>query len=376
MIYLDNAATTLRKPPQVREAMLEAFDNFANAGRGGYGEAIAASECIFTARERAAELFGASDAGQVIFTSNATHSLNIAIKGIIKHGNCVISGYEHNSVLRPVAALKKRGVSFSVADARLFDFEEQISAFRKKINKNTRCVITTHVSNVFGFILPIKDIDDLCFEKGLPLIIDASQSAGSIDIKMSELRAAVCICAPGHKGLYGPQGTGVLICREGESIDSLIEGGTGSVSAELIQPVFMPDRHESGTQNLPGIAGLSEGIDYVIKKTPGKIIEKEKELIQYASNELQKIPGITVYASKNPALQGGVLSFVSDKISVEDMAYRLAKKEIAVRGGLHCSPLAHRSAKTKNGTVRISVSDFSTFEEIEALIFAVRRICR
>ncbi len=376
MIYLDNAATTMNKPAQVRRAMLEAFDNCTNAGRGGYRGSLAASERIFSAREIAAELFGCSDPGQIVFTSNATHSLNIAIKGIVTHGDCVISGYEHNSVVRPLVSMRKFGVTYSVAGARLFDSEELVSEFSKKINRNTSCAVCTHESNVFGYILPIKEIDDLCFKKGIPLIIDASQSAGSISIKLSELRATVCICAPGHKGLYGPQGTGILICRAGENINSLIDGGTGSASGKLEQPEFMPDRHESGTQNTPGIAGLAAGMKYVIRRTPEKIMKHERELIRYAVDELRKIPGIRVYAAKEADDQGGVLSFVSDKVYVEDMVYKLSKRDIAVRGGMHCAPLAHETAGTQNGTVRISVSDFSTAEEIEALIWAVKKISR
>ncbi len=376
MIYLDNAATTLKKPPEVRRAMLRAFDNYANAGRGAYGEAMTAAECIYNARERAAGLFGINDPGQVIFTSNATHSLNLAIKGTATRGNCVVSGYEHNSVVRPLAALERQGVTYSVAESRLFDAEGAVKAFEDKINKDTSFAVCTHESNVFGYILPIKEIDEVCFKKGIPLIIDASQSAGSVDIKMRELRATVCICAPGHKGLYGPQGTGLIICREGETLKTLMEGGTGSVSAETVQPDFMPDRHESGTQNVPGISGLSAGMDYVIRRTPEAILAHERKLIKYAVNELVRLNGTMVFAAKDNEIQGGVLSFFCEKMSADKMAYHLSEEGVAVRSGIHCSPIAHGTVGTKNGTVRISVSDFTTENDITGFVKAVRKIIR
>ncbi len=376
MIYLDNAATTLKKPPEVRRAMLRAFDNYANAGRGTYGGAMTAAECIYNAREKVAELFGINDPGQVVFTSNATHSLNLAIKGTATCGNCVISGYEHNSVVRPLVPLEKQGVTYSVAESRLFDDEQAVKAFEDKIDKNTKFAVCTHESNVFGYILPIEEIDEVCFKKGIPLIIDASQSAGSIGIKMSSLRATVCICAPGHKGLYGPQGTGVMICRQGETLKTLMEGGTGSVSAEIAQPEFMPDRHECGTQNVPGISGLSAGIDYVMKRTPEAILQHERKLIKYAVEELVRLDGIMVFAAKDNKLQGGVLSFFYEKISAEQMAYQLSNEGVAVRSGIHCSPIAHRTVGTRNGTVRISVSDFTTERDITGFVRAVRKIVR
>ncbi len=374
MIYLDNAATTLQKPPAVREAMLKAFDTCANAGRGGYEGALTAEEYVYTARERAANLFGVQNPEEIVFTHNATHALNIAIKGLASRGNCVISGYEHNSVLRPVFSLKNFGVNYTVARGRLFDREDMIQKFKKAIKRNTKFAVCTHMSNVFGYILPIQEIDELCYKKGIPLIIDASQSAGSISIKMSELRATVCICAPGHKGLYGPQGTGILACRNGEKLKTFIEGGTGSVSAEIRQPEFMPDRFESGTQNIPGIAGLSEGVLYVLEKGTEKILNYERKLIRYIANELIKIPPIKVYAAKDSLLQGGVLSFTADNTSVEEIAFLLSDLDIAVRSGIHCSPLAHETVGTTGGTVRVSVSDFTTEKNVELFVDTIRRI--
>lgn len=376
MIYLDNAATTLQKPVAVRNAMLKAFDTCANAGRGGYEGAMAAAECVYIARERAAKLFGMKKPEEIVFTDNGTHALNIAIKGLASRGNCVISGYEHNSVLRPVFALKNFGVNYTVARGRLFDIEDMVQKFKKAIKRNTKFVVCTHVSNVFGYILPIKEIDELCYKKGIPLIVDAAQSAGSISLKMSELRATVCICAPGHKGLYGPQGTGILACRNGKKLKTFAEGGTGSLSAEIRQPEFMPDRFESGTQNIPGIAGLSEGLFYVLEKGIEKILDYERKLIRYIANELIKIPQIRVYAAKDSLLQGGVLSFTADNITADEMAFMLSNADIAVRSGIQCSPLAHETVGTAGGTVRVSVSSFTTENDVELFVDTIRKIIR
>lgn len=374
MIYLDNAATTFQKPPKVKEAMMSAFDTCANAGRGGYKNAMTAAEYIFNARERAAELFGAEAAEQIVFTHNATHALNMAIKGIAQRGNCVISGYEHNSVVRPLESLKNAGITYTAAKGRLFDHDDILKKFALGIKRQTRFAVCTHMSNVFGYILPIKEIDDLCRRKGIPLIIDASQSAGCLPIKLSELRAAVCICAPGHKGLYGPQGTGILVCRDGPKIKTIIEGGTGSVSSEAVQPEFMPDRFESGTHNIPGIAGLSEGIAYVLEIGTKSIFDHEKRLIRYIIEELIRIPDITVYASKDADRQGGVLSFTVNNMSAEDVAFQLSEADIAVRSGLQCSPLAHKTVGTRSGTVRVSVSHFTTENDAAAFVDKIKQM--
>ncbi len=376
MIYLDNAATTLQKPETVKKAVLRAFELCANSGRGGYKEAMEASEMIYNARLRVGEFFGASDISQVAFTQNATHALNIAIKGVARRGNCVISGYEHNSVVRPVMALKKSGVNCIVATGRLFDCDDMVRAFKKAIKRNTVFAVCTHVSNVFGYVLPIKEIDELCYRKGVPLIIDASQSAGGLPINLSEMKAAICICAPGHKGLYGPQGTGVLVCKNGEKLKTFFEGGTGSVSSEYEQPSFMPDRFESGTQNSPGIAGLSEGIAYVQECGIENICRYEQELTGYIISGLSGLDGITVYSAKDRNCQTGVLSFSSENMSADAIAEKLAEERIAVRSGMHCAPLAHKSVGTKHGTVRVSTSSFTTLEDVESFIDAMYKITK
>lgn len=372
MIYLDNAATTLKKPDGVKEAVLYAMENFASVGRSGNHSAMLAAETVFSARERIGELFGVSNAAQVVFTSNATHALNIAIKGIASPGECVISGYEHNSVLRPIVSNKELIVK--VVNAGLFYPEEIVHGFSRSINKNTKLVVCTHMSNVFGYILPIREIDDICYKKGVPLIIDASQSAGSVPISLARLKATRCICMPGHKGLYGPQGTGILLCKDGSEIKPLIEGGTGSVSNERKQPQFMPDRLESGTHNVPGIAGLSEGVKYILERKIENIARYERRLISEIADQLKKMRGITVFATRDTFLQGGVLSFTVEGVSSEEIAEKLNSKEIAVRSGLHCSPLAHECVGTTSGTVRVSVSDFTTEKEVEIFIKTVFEI--
>ncbi len=366
MIYLDNAATTYKKPDAVKRAMMNAYEECTSVGRGGYESASRAAEKVYTARERAAELFGAASPEQVVFTSNATHALNIAIKGYADKGNCVISSYEHNSVLRPIKA--DNDLECRIARGSLFDPEMMIESFRWLIDKDTRFVVCTHMSNVFGYILPVKEIDELCAERGIPLIIDASQSAGSIDVKLDDFSACKCICAPGHKGLYGPQGTGLLICRSGEEIKPFMEGGTGSDSVKWEQPDFMPDRLECGTHNVPGISGLSEGIAYILRRKTDEIIKRERALTDMISRELKKIDSLYVFSSKDESLQGGVVSFLSDRMSAEKIADQLAAEKIAVRSGLHCSPLAHRTVGTNMGTVRVSVSDFT--QEKEVMYFA------
>lgn len=374
MIYLDNAATTLQKPAQVKEAMVEAFENCANSGRGGYGSSLKAAEYVYRARERIATLFGVEDCQQIIFTYNATYALNMAIKGVATRGSCIISGYEHNSVVRPLAQLRKNGISCYIARGRLFDRQDMIKKFTSQIKRNTKLAVMTHVSNVFGYILPIREIDEICYKKGIKLIVDASQSAGSVPLKMSELRACVCICAPGHKGLYGPQGTGILVCKNGEELKTIIEGGTGSMSSEMSQPDFMPDRLESGTQNIPGIAGLSEGVDYVNNVGVEKIGKHEKKLISYLAKELCKCKSVKVYAATDENLQGGVLSFGSDMLSADEIANKLSEFDIAVRSGLHCSPVAHETVGTQGGTVRVSVSNFTTENDILFFLEKIKKI--
>ena len=370
MIYLDSAATTLQKPPEVARASAWAICHLASPGRGGHRPAMAAADTAFACREEAAALFDVPEPEQVVFTFNATHGLNLAIKSLVRPGDTVVvSGYEHNAVTRPLRAIP--GVTVRVADSPLFDRAAALEAFRRALTPEVRAAVCTHVSNVFGFILPIEDIAALCRSRGIPLIVDASQSAGCLPLSLRQLGAAF-IAMPGHKGLYGPQGTGLLLC--GAETHPLLMGGTGSASALQAMPDFLPDRLEAGTHNMPGIAGLLEGLRYVQTQGTERILTHERRLIRQAAAGLSRIPGVTVYGDGG-AVQAGVLSFQIDGMDCEAVGEALGARGIAVRAGLHCAPLAHQSAGTlEAGTVRASVSAFNTPREVERFTQEVARL--
>lgn len=378
MVYLDNAATSFIKPPSVQRAMLDAIEKCASVGRGGHAAAQAAQERVFSARQSAAKLFGLSNPARVCFTYNATTALNMAIKALARTGRIVLSGYEHNAAARPARTLSRReGCECVVAASPLFDPDAMVSAFREAIVPGTVLCVLCHVSNVFGAIAPVKEIDALCCEKGVPLVIDASQSAGLINPDVSSLRAAQFICMPGHKALYGPQGTGILLHIGDEPTETLIEGGTGSDSAKLAQPAFDPDRFESGTHNVPGIAGLDAGIRFVLTKGPENLLKHERTLSLHAMRELSRLDGVHVFIPPDESLFSGVFSFTLDNRECEDAARVLSSAGIAVRAGLHCAPLAHRSAGTfPAGTIRVSPGAFTTAEDMERLVRAVRTMSK
>ena len=367
MIYLDSAATTLQKPPEVLRAAAQALVTCANPGRSGHKPALKAAEIVYDCRVAAAEFFGMDAPERVVFTHNATHALNIAIKSTLHNGgHAVISGYEHNSVVRPLEAFRERGVSYTAAHSALFSPEDVCRQIRNSLRPDTVCVILNHVSNVFGFVLPVKKIDDLCHERGIPLILDASQSAGTQPLNVKDLRSTAFVCMPGHKGLYGPQGTGILLCCKADTHYSLIEGGTGSLSMELTQPTFLPDGLESGTLNVPGIAGLREGLRFV-QRHREEIRQRETALVRKAAEGLGSLHGTEVFFDS--ACQGGVLSFRTEKTDTSDLCQKLADRGICARAGLHCAPLAHKSAGTlPDGTVRISFSAFNTERECERFL--------
>lgn len=370
MIYLDSAATTLQKPLQVARAAARAIRTLSSPGRGGYSSAMDAAELSFSCREEAASLFHVSDPEQVVFTFNATHGLNIAIKTLVKPGSrVVISGYEHNAVTRPLEAIPS--VSLRIAHSHLFDQKGTVESFQREIERGVDVVICTHVSNVFGFILPIEEIAALCREQHVPLVVDASQSAGCIPIDAQALGASF-VAMPGHKGLYGPQGTGLLLC--GQQPEPLLHGGTGSESALQTMPAFLPDRLEAGTHNIPGIAGLLEGLRYLKRRGVEAIGRHERALIQRAGKGLSALNGMQVFFCEEHGVQSGVLSFRTDRFDCEEFGQWLNEQGFALRAGLHCAPAAHRSAGTfETGTVRLSVSDFNTEHEIGQLIRLIAR---
>ena len=370
MIYLDSAATTFQKPPAVAAAMKRALDTMSSPGRGGYPAAMAAADAACDCRSALAELYHVESPERVVFTSNATHALNIAIKSLVKPGGrAVISGYEHNAVTRPLRAI---GARVAVASGPLFRPEQVIAAFDRLVRPGTQAVICNHVSNVFGFVQPVEEIAAICRARGVPFIIDASQSAGVLPLDMTALGAAFS-GMPGHKGLYGPQGTGVLLCGGGVPVRTLLEGGTGSLSMQQEMPDFLPDRLEAGTHNMPGIAGLLAGVNYIQKRGMADICLRERQLAQLAAEGLRVMPGVRVYAQPDLASQVGVVSFTAEGKDVEEIGVGLANAGIAVRAGLHCAPLAHRTAGTiATGTVRLSFSDCNTREEVGRFLAAVK----
>lgn len=377
MVFLDNAATSYHKPPAVYRAVRDAMRECASVGRGGYAEAEAAAARVYDCRTELAALYHVANPEKIIFTYNATVALNMAIKGLLHSGHAVISGYEHNAVVRPLVSLERCGVTYTAAQAPLFDQEGLLQEFRACLRPETGLVVCNHVSNVFGSIAPLEALDALCWEHGLPLVIDASQSAGTLPLDASRLRATEFICMPGHKGLYGPQGTGVMLHTGTRACTTILEGGTGSASASYLQPTFEPDRFESGTLNVAGIAGLCEGVRFVRREGEAQIAGRERRLVRYIGSELQKIDGVTVYMSRDPAAQSSVLSFASRDMECETLAAALSSAGIAVRAGLHCAPLAHVTAGTyPGGTVRVSPGAFSTQRDAERLIIAVRAALR
>ena len=368
MIYLDNAATTLQKPVEVRRRMLWAMEHCANPGRGGHEASLRAANLVYRARETAAALFEARPE-QVVFTMNATHGLNLAIHSLVKPGaRVLISGYEHNAVLRP---LYGRNAELLKAACSPFDGAQCFRAFEAALEKRPAAVIVNHVSNVFGFVQPIEQIAALCRRKGVPLIVDASQSAGVLPLSFGNLGAAF-LAMPGHKGLYGPQGTGLLLC--GDKTVPLLYGGTGSRSTDHGMPEELPERLEAGTLNVPGIAGLLAGMEF-IQRNKNTILRHELKLKTELCRQLSDLSKIRLFSDE--ARQLGVVSFQPEGFDCEDFAKMLADRGIAVRAGLHCAPEAHRSAGTlEQGTVRVSVSAFTSPGEIRSFVIACEEILK
>ena len=357
MIYLDHGATSFLKPPRVYRGVLEAMKHCASVGRGGYGPAMAAAELVHRCREEAGALFEA-EPEQVVFTMNATHGLNLAIHSLCRPNMTVaVSGYEHNAVIRPLHGL---GARLLICGRELFRPERAVEDFDKALGAGAELVVCTACSNVFGYVLPYGDLGELCRKREIPLILDASQAAGVLPISLRESGAAF-IAMPGHKGLYGPQGTGLLLCAaEGRP---LLYGGTGGNSRSREMPEFLPDRLEAGTHNVWGIAGLLEGLRYVRKRGTGNIFAKEQELMKLLCKELEGTKGLRLYKGRG---QIGVLSLRIEGRDCGELAQALADRGIAVRAGLHCAPLAHESAGTAPmGTLRLSLSDFTEPWELQ-----------
>ena len=344
MIYLDSGATSFVKPCTVPAAVVHAMEQCASPGRGGYGPARLAQQVLFHCRQQAGSLF-CCDPEQVVFTTSATHGLNMAIRTLVKPGDrVVISGFEHNAVVRPLYGI---GASVIVAGRKLFDRADTLEQFERALRSGVRAAVFTHCSNVFGYILPVEELAALCRKYAVPFIIDAAQSAGTLPIDFEKLGADF-IAMPGHKGLLGPQGTGLLLCSRNP--EPLLMGGTGSMSQSRQMPDFLPDIGEAGTANVPGIAGLSAGLAYVLKNGTASILRKEVRERRRCAEGLERL-GITVFTGED---QCATLSFIP-KDDPQEFAEKLWKKGVAVRAGLHCAPIAHESAGTlATGTVRVS----------------------
>ena len=363
MIYLDHGATSFRKPGTVAKAMQEALLRCANPGRGSYLAAEEASRQVYGCRETAARMFDCQPE-QVVFTSNCTYGLNIAIRSLVKPGSrVVVSGFEHNAVTRPLHLL---GAKVTVAGRKLFDWEDTLESFASALKQGADAAVFTHVSNVFGYILPVEEMAALCREKGVPFIVDAAQSAGTLPVHLEKLGADF-IALPGHKGLLGPQGTGLLLC--GRMPEPLFAGGTGSNSADKEMPDFLPDRLEAGTLNVPGIAGLHAGLKFIECKGMEYIHQAEHRAAMRCARDLQEM-GLPVFTGPH---QAATVSFCP-KGDCEEAAQKLARQGIAVRAGLHCAPLAHESAGTlDSGTVRVSFGPDASAAQTEALRVAILR---
>ncbi len=380
MIYFDNAATTYPKPQSVILASNSALKNSANPGRSGYKSALKASELIFDCRQKAADFFSLKDVENCILTPSCTVSLNTVIYGTLKKGDhCVISSLEHNSVLRPVKKLKDMGViSYDIAEVFYDDEDKTLESFRKCMNDKTKLVITTHASNVFGIKLPVKRIGALCKFYGVLFCLDCAQSAGVTPIDINEIGADF-LCVPGHKGLYGPMGTGLLLINTEKIPSSLYQGGTGSSNLDFSEPDILPDKFESGTLNLSGFAGLSKGIDFVNSKTIPKIHSYEMSIIKRVYNSLKSMKNVELYTSEPDSKRFvPLMSFnIKDKDPARVSAVLDKEFGICVRSGFHCSPIAHKYMSTgEKGTVRLCPSVFTTSFETDKLINAVYLISK
>lgn len=375
MIYLDNAATTFPKPFEVYDEVANCMKNYAaNPGRSSHDMSVRASTKIMECRKELSELFNIKDMFNIIFTSNATEGLNIAIKGLFNCGDHVISTMiEHNSVLRPLNYLSKNGVEASYIRVNMEGYIN-IEDIKKEIRKNTKAIVVNHASNVLGSIQNIKEIGKLAKDNGIFLIVDASQSAGVIPIDI-EIDNIDILAFPGHKGLFGPQGTGGLYIGEGITLREFKCGGTGSNSNSTEQPEFLPDKFESGTLNTPGIAGLCEGIKFIKKTGIENIHKHEIGLTEALLKELINLPYVKIFGRNTIENRCAVVSINIEGFDSSEVGFLLNEKGIAVRTGFHCAPFIHEIIGTsKCGTVRISPGYFNTFKDVENIVKALIEI--
>lgn len=375
-IYLDNAATSHPKPPEVYQAVNRSLLQGASPGRGGHQVALSAERLVFETREALASLFNAADSERFIFTANATTAINQALFGLLKPGDRVVTtSLEHNAVTRPLRALQELGVRIDKVAA---DTGSGIVAAADLkaacLERPTRLLLVNHCSNVYGALQPVTELGAWCRSENILFMVDGSQSAGCLPIDFQQLQLDL-FAAPGHKGLLGPQGTGFLYTRSGVELKPLIYGGTGANSHSDLQPADLPERLECGTLNTPGIAGLLAGVEFLQRTGLERVREHELGLIGFLVKELKEIPGVRVYGPDEVKLRGGAISFNLDGWDPAEIGFRLDQEEgICVRVGLQCAPDAHRSIGTyPQGTVRVSPGFFTSESELTHFLGAIRR---
>lgn len=375
MIYFDNAATTFQKPPSVMREMMRCMREYCgNPGRSGHKISMRAAEAIYDCRMNMAEFFGISKPENVIFTMNTTHAINLALGGILRRRDHVlISNLEHNSVARPVTAFAEKGIiTYGIFNALCSD-DETIRNIEEKITPYTRVIVTLHASNICPHILPIAKIGALCKKHGIIYIVDAAQSAGIYDINIKENNISV-LCVPGHKGLYGPQGSGAAIFADDFDFSLLaptVFGGNGMNSAEMDMGHDTPESYEAGTPATQCIVGLGEGLKFVRAKTTAAIREHENAIYRRARDGLLAIPDVRVFLPS--AEEGSIVLFNSERRNASAIAAELAERGICTRAGMHCSPFAHKTLGTGGDAVRASFSVFNTLDEADRFLFAVEK---
>lgn len=381
MIYLDNAATSWPKPPEVLKAMTDSLERSGgNPGRSGHRLSIEAARVIYETREEIADFFNSGDPMGVIFTSNATHALNLAIYGVLRPGDRVVTtSMEHNSVMRPLRDLERKGVKLQVVPCAP-DGRVNLAEMKKAITPGTRLVVSVFASNVVGTIQPVAEMVSIAHKAGALFLVDAAQAAGALPIDMQEMGIDL-LAFTGHKALLGAPGCGGLVIRRGidtSQIQPLMRGGTGSQSELEEHPDFLPDKFESGTPNLVGIASLQAGVRWLRQRGIDAIRRQEKELTRELLEGLYDIPGIKVYGTLDPEKCVAIVSFTAEGKTVSEIGLRLDEEyDVLVRVGLHCAPAAHRTIGSfPEGTVRLAPGVFTTRDEVHTAVKAIAKVVR
>ncbi len=376
MIYLDNAATSFPKPKGMLRVMNECIQKYCgNPGRSGHGMSMKTGEEIYKARKEVGKLFGIDDCSRIIFTANTTESLNLGIKGVLDRGDHVITtSMEHNSVLRPLKTLEASGVETTIVKCSV-DGTLNLEKLKNEIRSNTKIIVCTHASNVTGTILPVKELGLLAKKENLIFMVDAAQSAGCIPINVKEMNIDL-LAAPGHKGLLGPMGTGILFVGEGINLKPLKEGGTGTKSKDLVHPWDYPEGYEAGTVNVPGIIGLGYSVKYIERIGIENIMSYEEEIIRILDEALRNMKRITVYGPTDCRKKTGIVTFNYRGVGCEEICDMLySDYGIASRGGFHCAGPAHKTIGTHDtGAVRLSIGPSNTKKDIYAAIEAIYKL--